>query len=134
MSQSLITQYPLSTSAAAVASAAVPDGFTSSSVGYNPNKPLTMAQLESEIIQRTRLNCLQTTMVIDHDILQGSNVSETEMKNDVKIRLKNAMVDNIIEKIAYTRIDNKHEHNVTVNARIYVFTREELINLIKEFQ
>lgn len=86
---------------------------------------------ETAILERAKPNLYQTSSILSLVKLQDApnvDLLREQVRNDMKLQMR----DHLIENLVYTRVDNRADDTMTIYARCYVFTREQLLNFARE--
>lgn len=100
-----------------------------SSLGIPMLKPSNIIEAT---MRKAALNLYQSSMVIDDFSKMATNtLSEEALKKNIKDNLSSQLRENILQNITFTRKNNLDEFNSVITARCFIFTKEQLEELIE---
>lgn len=115
--------------ASASVAPAAPASNQYANANISANVPRTLN--ETVVLDRAKPNLYQTSSTLSLIKLQDApNVDhlKEQVRNDMKLQMR----DHLIENLTYTRVDNRADDTLTIHARCYVFTREQLMDFARE--
>lgn len=102
------------------------DPYASGVATQATNAPVRKATDLSVILERAKPNLYQTSSIVSLVKLQKAP-NEDALKEELREKMNDQMRVNLIQNLVFTRVDNRHDDTLTIHARCYVFTREQLI-------
>jgi hypothetical protein len=88
---------------------------------------------DDTILSLAKPNLYQSSTILDNLVMDGAKPEDEQaLKDRVKSKLRDMMTDNLVSKLAYTRLDNLTENTTTITARCYVFTKQQLLDYTRE--
>ena len=97
--------------------------------GNPPNNGRTLN--ETVILEKAKANLYQKSTVID--MVQFEEVHDDVMLKDrIREDLRFQMYKHLSEHLMFTRTNDHVNDTMTIHARCYVFTKEQLLELVKE--
>lgn len=93
-----------------------------------PSPSLTLEQITDEIINEHIVSELRMT----DEVIVSSGMTEDQFKDRVKAELTQGVFNLVKDKIKFTKLYCKESRSTKFKAKVYVYTEEELKELIKK--
>lgn len=114
-----------------VGQAVTSHGITSAAIPMSNASIMKPATVVEAAMRKAGIYLYQSSLVIDEFAKVATKLSEEDLKRDIKAKLTAEMMANILQNITFTRKDNPLEFNSVIAARCFIFTKEQLEELLE---
>jgi histone deacetylase complex regulatory component SIN3 len=118
---------PMSTTGSYNVMASAPSGAGTSTGIYSP--PYNGSYSVEDILRNAKPYLYQKSEIVDKVAFEDA-IDEATLKDNIRAKLSHQMIKHITENINFTRINDVANDTMTIYARCYVFTKEQLYDLI----
>lgn len=92
---------------------------------------ISVNNLDEKIQSKSKANLYQVSTIIDMNKFAEAP-DEVALKDQIREDLRYQMARNLSENLAFTRLNDHANDTMTITARCYVFTREQLVEMCRE--
>jgi hypothetical protein len=107
--------------------APMPNGAGTSTGIYSP--PYNVSYSVEDILKDAKPYLYQKSEIVDKVTFEDA-IDEATLKDNIRAKLSHQMIKHITENINFTRVNDIANDTMTIYARCYVFTKEQLYDLI----